>query len=159
MGIGLPEEDTWAHIVSKFLGLKNFNLSLGGGSNDSCFRMAYHWIPQLKPKIVVMLVVEPSRLEVIDGDNIVHQYIGSWHDPNRNSSKDELWNRWRMNDINGNMNAIKNTMAIQNLCDTYGIKLVKAPIKITGPFDRARDLAHPGVETNKDFAAKFLNMM
>lgn len=156
MGIGLPVENTWAHIVSSRLGLKNFNLGLGGGSNDSSFRMAHNWIHQLKPKIVVLMVTHAVRMEVVSEDEIHQYYVADSH---INSGDDLLWNYWITNDTNSTMNAIKNTMAIQHMCDVQKIKLVITNHMCSREVDFARDLMHAGVKTNEIIADNVCNII
>ena len=64
LGIGINFEDTASYIVSRQLGYNCFNLGLAGGSNDTCFRFAYHWIEKLHPKIVVIMAPSIYRFEI-----------------------------------------------------------------------------------------------
>jgi hypothetical protein len=149
MGIGLPIENTWAYIVSNRLKLKNFNFGIAGGSNDSSFRMAYNWIYQLRPKIVVLMITHSVRMEVVSGLEICQYSAASLE----YSHGGRIWNDWIMDDTNGNINALKNIMAIQHLCCSLNIKLIITPyILEENIIDLARDLAHPGVESNKKCA-------
>jgi hypothetical protein len=152
-GIGLPLENCWASIVSNSLNLKNFNLGIGASSNDTAFRMAHHWLPQLKPKVVVHLVTHRHRFEYHDNNSEIHN-LSSW-------SNSQLWKIWALNDINSDMNMFKNTLAIQNICNNLGIKLIqiefeKLNFKIVGN-DLARDLSHRGVKTNQNIAEHILS--
>ena len=63
VGIGINYQDTMAYQVSKCLKSKCYNLGVGGGSIDSCFRFAYHWIPKLKPDIVILIQPDSARIE------------------------------------------------------------------------------------------------
>ena len=154
-GIGLPIEHTWAHIVSNRLGLKNFNLSIAGGSNGSSFRMAHNWIHQLKPKIVVLMITHAARLEIVS-DHYIDLYSSAYH----NDHNDKLWNQWIMNDVNLDTDVTKNTMAIQYLCHAQNIKLIITKFIVDDNLiDFARDLMHPGIETNKICAEKINNLI
>jgi hypothetical protein len=64
IGIGINFEDTASYIVSRQLGYNCFNLGMAGGSNDTCFRFAYHWIEKLHPKIVVIMAPDVNRVEI-----------------------------------------------------------------------------------------------
>ena len=55
VGIGVDLESSWAYKVAHSLGLRRYNLGIGAGSADTCFRLAHHWIPLLRPKYVMML--------------------------------------------------------------------------------------------------------
>lgn len=157
-GIGLPLENTFPHLVSKQLGLKNFNLSNSGGSNDLAFRLAHNWIPQLRPKVVVLFSPEAARSEAIDMDNITHQF-GSWQQWQA-ISNDSYWSKFISNKINYNANKLKNQLAINYICDKLNIKLfvfdimnISTQVSST---DLARDLTHMGVNTNKNIAEYIL---
>ena len=73
IGIGLPEEATWSYLVAQALGLKNYNLAWGGTSADTCFMLANHWLPILRPKLVVMAAPPKHRFDLIsEKDNHNH---------------------------------------------------------------------------------------
>ena len=165
MGLGLPFEHTFSSIISKELNLKNFNLANCGGSNDLAFRMAYNWIPQLKPKIVFLFSPEAARLELLTIDNEVHLF-GPWK-AWQSMSNDSYWSKFISNNINFQTNKIKNQLAIKYICNELNIKLhIFDTIDITtnqsSPFyriDLARDLIHPGIKTNKNIATHMLSML
>jgi hypothetical protein len=54
MGIGLPYQDLWPTRLANALNLQACNFGWGGSSSDRCFRIAEYWVPQLKPKLVVL---------------------------------------------------------------------------------------------------------
>ena len=66
VGIGIRIEESFTTIISKELGLKNYNLGLAGGGADSSFRIGHYWIPKLKPKYVCFMNIFVARLEVIN---------------------------------------------------------------------------------------------
>ena len=153
-GIGLPLENCWASIVSNSLNLKNFNLGIGASSNDTAFRMAHHWLSQLKPKVVVHLSTYRHRLEYHDNNSVIYD-LASW-------SNSQLWKDWILNDINSDMNFLKNTLAIQHICNNLGIKLIQIEYEKLDGFkiienDFARDLGHHGVKTNQNIAEHILS--
>jgi hypothetical protein len=152
-GIGLPLEDMWTYQVATQLNLKHFNLGVGGSSNDVAFRMAYAWLPQLKPKLVVLLKPSHTRLEILS-DNYCSTMITSRAIPRQLK---QFYNWWASNDNNGLLNAKKNCLAIEQLCSQQQIKFAVFHINQMMPtIDLARDLAHHGVGTNKLFAQHIL---
>jgi hypothetical protein len=153
-GVGLPLENCWANIVSNSLNLKNFNLGIGASSNDTAFRMAHHWLTQLKPKVVVHLSTHRHRLEYHDDNSEIHN-LGTWSDS-------QLWKAWALNAANSDMNFLKNTLAIQHICNNLGIKLIQIEYEKLHVFkiienDFARDLRHRGVKTNQNIAEHILS--
>ena len=145
----------WAYQVATQLNLKHFNLGVDGSSNDTAFRMAYAWLPQLKPKLVVLCETFQDRLEILSDD-----HFGKTVTPNTVSRSGEIsqfyaW--WASNDNNGLLNAKKNCLAIEQLCSQHQIKFARFHVNQLMPLiDLARDLAHYGVGANKLFAQHVL---
>jgi hypothetical protein len=141
VGIGLPIETTWPSIVSEKLNFKCYNLGIGGSSNDTAFRLAYHWLEKLKPKIVVLCQTYPSRMEIFSDNKIIA-------DPATEISEFYL-KHWTKNFYNLDLLRSKNVLAINKLSDMIDAKFVKVSVDNFQPFsDFARDLAHPGVQSN-----------
>jgi hypothetical protein len=155
-GIGLPVESTWAHIVSTSLNFKNFNLGVGGASNDTAFRLAYYWIKQLSPAIVIHLSTDRTRIELHTIDNQVKN-ITAWN-YNFDNTK-EFVRHWLANEVNTDMNYLKNTLAIKQLCNDLNIKHIQEEVFNVQNLDRARDLQHFGEITNRRIAAMFLSKL
>jgi hypothetical protein len=63
---------------------------------------------------------------------------------------------WHGNDINSNMNYLKNTLAVKQLCSENGIKYIQEEVSTVTMLDKARDLQHYGVNTNQCIADMFL---
>ena len=154
LGVGLPVESTWAHIVSAELKLKNYNIGVGGASNDTAFRLAYYWINQLKPDLVIFLSTERTRLEVHTDDDQIWD-LSSW--PLGFPIVDHFTRSWLSNDTNSNMNYLKNTLAIKQLCNEHSIKYVQEEFQNIKSIDKARDLQHYGKKTNRGIASMFLS--
>jgi len=156
LGVGLPVESTWAHIVSSKLKLKNYNLGVGGSSNDTAFRLLYHWIEQLKPSLVIFLSADPTRLELhIDDDQLYD--LSVW--PIGFPMIDNFTKSWLSNDTNSNMNYLKNTLAIKQLCCEHNVKCVQETVSTICAIDKARDLQHYGEKTQRGIASMFLNRL
>jgi hypothetical protein len=155
-GIGLPYESTWAHIVSTKLKLKNYNLGIGGASNDTAFRMAHHWIDQLKPDLVIFLSIEKTRIELHTGDDRIFD-LGVWrHDF---PMADNFLKHWHSNDINSDMNYLKNMLAVKQLCNENSIKFLHTEMCSISGVDKARDLQHYGEKTQRGIANMFLSKL
>ena len=73
-GQGVPYKKIWPTLVSKELGLNNWNLGIPGASNDACYAFASYWIPILKPKYVCMLGPNIYRRYFVDIDFKIEQY-------------------------------------------------------------------------------------
>jgi hypothetical protein len=70
---------------------------------------------------------------------------------------DNFMQGWCSNDTNGNMNYLKNTLAIKQLCGDRGIKYIQEEAPAVTMVDRARDLQHYGEITNQHIADRLLD--
>lgn len=154
LGIGLPLECTWGHIVSKSLNLKCVNLGLGGSSCDTAYRLASHYIEKLKPKIVVLRPPESSRFEIF---NTLSQPV--FHFVHQQESVNK-YRDWFSCDYNHVLNQEKNIIAIEVICNRNNTKFIVAnEIPVSETDDVARDLLHFGVIHNKRFANNVLALI
>jgi len=154
-GIGLPNELIWNSVVSTALGLKNYNLGIGGSSNDTAFRLANHYIPLLRPQVVIFLSTERSRFELNTADNTIED-LGVW---NTFQDAKQFWQHWITNDLNSNMNYEKNQLAIKAICQQHGVKYLHIEALSVSLLDYARDLQHYGPKTHKGIANKILKSL
>jgi hypothetical protein len=159
LGVGVPYESTWAYTVSNSLKLKNYNLGLGGTSNDTAFRLAYHWIDQLNPEIVIFLSTERTRSELHTINNDIEDLSVRYIDVGGFPDATPYMRHWFGNDINGDMNYLKNTMAIKQLCNDRNIKCLHREALTIHEVDKARDLQHFGIKTHRRIAAMFLSRL
>ena len=154
LGVGIHAYQTWSNIVSKTLGLANFNLSISATSADCCFRMAANWIPQLKPKVVLYQNPEPSRFEWFDSTyKKPHNMLAS------SENHSEFYKEWVMSERNLTMNYLKNLYAIQHLADSVGALFVHIPLANINRLDSARDKGHFGPNTHNAVADNVLRRL
>jgi hypothetical protein len=160
VGIGLPLEDTWAYQVAEKLNLKRFNLAIGGSGPDTAFRLANHYIPQIKPKLVVFLNPPEGRFTLINDNynffefsiNILENSIFACPPIFR-----KYYEHWISLEENITLNSIKHKLAIQALCQEHDIKFVYIDSSELKFLDLARDLNHAGIHSNKILAEIILN--
>jgi hypothetical protein len=149
-GVGVRYQDTMANVVSKRLNLDGINLSVGGGANDTSFRLANYWIEKLKPSIVVFQPTEVSRLETFCDDHIPRLCL-----PSPAFSEDWLscyYKNYILNDENFKLNYDKNRLAIEQICQNNRIKFIQTydgDLRHWPIDDFGRDLAHPGVKSHQ----------
>jgi hypothetical protein len=154
VGIGMPLENMWTSIVAKELKLTPYNLGQGGGSNDTAFRLGYHWIPKIKPKLVVFLTPPQDRFEIISAD-MMHLITPSHHHERFTNFIGE----WYSDATNSHHNYLKNLMAVEHICMLNQIKFISYNSVNFQRLDLARDLGHPGVLSNQKLAEKILNLL
>lgn len=153
-GIGLPAEDTWPRIIAKELNLKCFNLGIGASSNDTAFRLANHYIPQLKPKLVIWLSTDISRIELHTLSNAVENH-GAWTE-----NGGYFLDNWLTNPINGEANFLRNSLAIEYICKQHNIKFVHdTALRHMARQDLARDLMHCGKKSHISCADTLLKQV
>ena len=165
LGVGLPKKDIFPTLVANELNLTCYNLAQGGSSSDTAFRLGYYWIPQLKPKIVVMLAPEIHRLEHLYMTEKSEIEYARFYPQALNP--EEWYQKYILIKENSDLNRIKNRLAIENICQHENVKLLYLTyedhfLKFRedfGPEHMARDLAHPGKITHKKFAEEILSMI
>ena len=157
MGIGMALEDSWTYKVARSFKLRRYNLGIGGGSADTCFRLAHHWVPILKPKYVVMLIPPPGRFEVLKSNGISQYSVQSTELHIVNFIQE-----WISSSANTKLNYTKNILAISAICKDLNIPFFVKDIRDTGnefvdPNNEwARDLMHPGIQWNESVSASFI---
>ena len=156
VGIGVDLESTWSYKVASSLGLRRYNLAIGAGSADTCFRLAHYWIPKLRPKYVMMLTPSATRFEIVKDKEVIQFLSGKIPDVTVSG----FYEHWLSNFANSQLNRLKNVMGVRTICNGIGTPLVEIPIDKL--FNRtmtpsARDLMHPGREWNEVVAERFLD--
>ena len=158
MGIGLPYKDLWPTRLAQALNLKACNFGWGGGSSDRCFRLAEYWVPHLKPKLVVLLNPPRGRMEVV-----INQDTG---EPEgimpMDNHPDAFVKKWMSVDENQRLNNLKNSLAIEALCNRLGIPFLPYEADTWMSRSReeaeyARDYFHAGPEGHKSFTERIIN--
>jgi hypothetical protein len=164
-GIGLPQRCVWPELVSQHVDIPVYNLGIGGGSVDTCYRLLKHYIPLIKPKFVIMLQPQSTRLEIfLDHDR---SYIHSPGFPNNLNFQQDQWiKHWYTNTKNIDIHLQKNIDAITYVCNKYSVDFYLYPdYYIYNPssvflknrkLSLARDLMHPGVLFHQRLAAQMV---
>jgi hypothetical protein len=149
MGLGLPNQYIWPSLVSNSLGMRSANLGINAGSCDTAFRLCHGWIDVIKPSIVIFLSNPGIRLELVN-NRVIRNVLTI------QESSDRFISEWIVDENNNELNKLKNTMAIQHMCDSRGIKFLPLTSEdfneVCTINDKARDLKHPGVKCNQQFA-------
>lgn len=159
LGTGLFFEQTWPYLVSRSLGLACWNLAVGGGANDTIFRLARQYISRLQPKLVVAVPAQASRFEVLEGDERFTVLMAN-ATRNLGIGYQEFYRRWIDDDQNSQLNKDKNIMATAHICHQHNIPFLEfdSDYMVSQPegpdyyADLARDLSHPGPATVAKFA-------
>ena len=153
-GIGIPAEARWSELVSKELNLQHVNLGIGGGSSDLAFRLCVGYVDKIKPKIIIFMVPPGIRIELLFSTYILSLKTGD--------EQNSYYKQWASDENNHYFNLMKNKYAIEKMCSDRGIKLLIIddfqpilPIFVS----LARDLTHPGIESNRICADKVLSLL
>jgi hypothetical protein len=134
------------------LGTYVWNLGIGGSSLDTAFTMLGHYIDQLPVQFVTVCVPPINRFEFYINEVPQRIMPDNWQVPKFYHA---FFKEWFSNDLNSQVNQRKNLLAMQQLCADRGIPFYALDSTADLMYDRkARDLAHPGIDANCDFAAK-----
>ena len=153
VGVGLPQEHTWPFIVSKKLSLEMINLGIGGIGEDGVFRIADYYVDKIKPKILVFLQPPVGRLSLVTEEKKIHYFRIMDFDLVPNDYK-PFYRDYIACEENLILSIKKHKMAIENICLKNNIKFVY--VDGINNIDLARDLTHPGIQSNSVFANKVL---
>jgi len=145
-GMGIPVENTWCSLIAEELKLIPANLGISGSSADTAFRLCHGYIDLIKPKIIVFINPPEIRTEYFNNEEWPEN-LGIWY--NKDS---EIFVKWSLDENNNYFQMQKNILGIKAMCYERGIKFVYGDQKLIPRIDLARDLLHPGIESNKKFA-------
>lgn len=149
-GEGVRTEYRWSDIIAKTLGLKCYNLGIGGSGVNSHYQQVSEWVPKLKPKAVFVFASYPVRYDVYyKGKKItLNRKIYGAKDSMEHKHFEIMWRIFLNDDRNFSSNYKKSIEAIKYICLQLDIPCVVMPVEeyfLTDPIDgRARDLDHPG---------------
>jgi len=141
-GVGLPLEDIWTSIFEQKYAETVYNLGAPSMGNETFFRLAYHWIPILKPKLVMVLSPGMHRRERISDNR--WKPLGGWCDINdaidmQYLDKDECF-----------YSNTRSLLGIEMLCQQHNATYLVQDSQFYWGKTLARDLMHPG----KDYHLK-----
>lgn len=162
MGSAMRSQDLYSIHIGDGLKLQTYNFGIAGGSDSTSVRLALTWLPKMNVKLVIYQQSFPERVEVICNEVYPRIYgVNAMLGGDTFKDSGEFIRHWSINDINGELLAIKNKLAIEKLCDTLNIKLISLHINefFQHTSDWARDLKHPGATSHKLIAEKILNTL
>lgn len=163
-GLGMPNDSLWSTLLSKHLGIKNYNLGVAGGSLDSAFRVYNEWQPILKSKYTFIVIPVGIRKE-LGGHGDQFRHFGTWSiEKELNDGSLDTTDFISKNVIHENshiVNIQRNLAAIENIANKTDSKLIvleqKNEIREGVPSNKkARDNIHPGHDWHHKVFQKFI---
>jgi len=166
-GIGLHLEHTYANIVSSQLNCDYYNMSLGGSGLDILLYNLIAWLSVFDkaPKAIIVQWPNTVRVATIDHHKDILHPIGSW-----NTERHIL--EFLMLGEQTNFFATRGLLTykmIHNLVKSTKLLLINPSFQYSGfpndvehpiitfpDLDYARDLSHPGIESNMLLSQKIL---
>jgi hypothetical protein len=159
MGVGIPQEYTFAEIVARETNLNCVNLGVSGSSIDTAYRMAVHWLPKLNSKFCVLFPTDNSRVELFYLESIPLS-LTSWtlNSPNIPKSARDFYKIWSYNENNLIINHQKTIEAIEHVSYRNKTPLHIAEFALLERTnDLGRDLAHHGIKWHELMAQNILS--
>jgi hypothetical protein len=164
-GIGLPEPDVWPWRLGKALNLPVVNLSWGGYSADTCFRLAEYFLPKLNVELCVMMSPPPDRIELVGPKlfpGVDFEVFMSSGMSDRVNANDMYLTQWMIHEENSRLNNLKNKLALEMLCSKQKINcLTYNALEFFGrsreEVEYARDYMHAGPLGHQLATEKILN--
>lgn len=163
-GVGIPYQFTWPYIVSQKTNLNCLNCGIPGSSPYSSFRIGWYLLKEIEPDIVVFLCPPNDRMAVINKDSMYD--IGPWyfgtnsiHYHYFNKTAVDFYSNFIMNEENLILQEELSRLALRQICQQKNIKYLDLYLKDFEFIDLARELAHPGIKSNQQFANHVLSLI
>lgn len=153
LGTAVPYENTWPYLLQQKHKKLNYNLGISGGSNDTSFRIGNHYIPLLKPDLVIFVSTYNWRLDLITDDKF-HTFWDMEHSTPKEYRP--FYKEWIMSAENGQLNYLKNKFALFELCYQEKVPIIEIDgdeIYKMSKHTFGRDAMHPGIEGHKIIAS------
>lgn len=161
LGLGLPEFTVWPYQIGNVLGLDVANISWGGYSADTCYRLARYWIPKLQPRVVMFLLPPVTRIELLLAGQLHGRSDFDVFMPHNMLDNDTFLKHWITNSENAELNRERNQRSVQHLCAELAIPCVTQKVEkimnlATEIVQFARDHMHGGPNGQTLIAQNFL---
>ncbi len=157
-GYALEEYETWPWIVGKHFGVSVWNVAHSGEGDDVCLINAIKWIPELKPKVVCMLIPPVGRFKFFDQPRTMRVEYYSYR---LKEAKKQPEYEFLFNDKHQYMATLKNVLSISCICKEFDIPFICESWKVADdkfPNPRkADDGTHKGVEWQQSLAEQFID--
>ena len=157
-GVGVIRNATWPRQLSDMMGMRVWNLGVGGSAADTAYRLAEYWLKHLDIKFVAMLVPNIERFEIWHS-GAAHVIMHNHQHNHQTFDIDGYKKIYLANNENGQINRNKNLHAIKHLCHERKIPFCFQFQNLSNMVDYGRDLAHWGLQSNKSLAAKMYNSL
>ena len=156
-GHGLEEYETWPWIVGKHFDVSVWNVAHSGEGDDVCLINALKWIPELKPKVVCMLIPPVGRFKFFDQPKKMRLEFYSYR---LKEAKKFPKYEFLFNDKHQYMATLKNVLSISHICKDYDIPFVCESSRVARdefPNDYADDGTHMGVKWQQALSKQFID--
>lgn len=155
-GLGLPIWDLYHNRISKELGIPVDNFGVLGASNGLIFRLAYYWLPIIKPRFVILQTTFRERFEIINQHNVSTVMSPAFP---QSASVQEVFQNWWFTDDNSIADKQRNELAIQQVCHRLGIPVHVIDVEdFRNPvLGLSRDLTHPGPPSHHRVHAQIID--
>lgn len=161
-GEGINLEDMWGYKVCKKFNCVFYNMSQGGSSAETQYRMIKAWAPIIKPIAILSQDFHPYRYELWPNNKCIH--VNPWTDIDAYKIDSTFYNDVLMNDYQNDLMLSRTYDAIKHVVNELNIPfyevsqcdLEKYQIPET---DYARDLSHPGKLYNTSVANHFYKIL
>lgn len=150
-GVGINSQQRYGDLLAKDLGTCCYNFGVSGGNDSASFRLAYTWLPKLRPSLVIYQTTFPERFEIIEDAHGKSLGVNAALGGRVTMGQGDMYKIWMVNEENASLLAIKNKLAMQSLCQGLNIKLIQITHEdFFGTWNTcARDTHHPGADSNQ----------
>jgi hypothetical protein len=149
-GVGINSQQRYGDMLAQDLGISCYNFGVSGGSDSASFRLAYTWLPKLRPRLVVYQTTFFERFEIIDNAYSKTLGVNAALGGTVPVGQGDMYKTWIINEENASLLAIKNKLAMKMLCNNLRLEMIEISCEdFFGSWNTcARDTHHPGIDAN-----------
>jgi len=160
-GSGLALEDTYPYLVSKSLGMDYYNLSVEASGPDVVTHNLFSWAQHIKKRPAYIVVQWPEPYRFFHPSDDPKYLLGPWIDYIKHLYDKPIIDKYYKvieTDVLEHYYKIMR-LSVTTYIQALGIPCYQFETKDIEVVDVARDLKHPGIETNKKLADLVVNSL
>lgn len=153
-GSGLALEDTYPYLVAKKLGLDYYNLAVEASGPDVQTHNLFSWAKDIKKRPKFIVVQWPETYRMFHPTNKPAELLGPWIDHIKDIYSKPAINKYYKvieTDVLEHYYKIMR-LSVNTYLQSLGVPFFEFSTSDIVTVDVARDLKHPGIETNKNIA-------
>lgn len=156
-GAHLNREEAWPWLLEQLIETEVYNFGVGGGGLDTISRLAYYWVPKIRPKNVLIALKNIGLFEIFWNGSwikLTPSENGFWEGVDITMKEEQLFSK-----ENVYINYYKHVEFIKHICRKYACNLVLIDDDIPKSDHLAADGLHGGAPWHVKTCDLFYNRL